>query len=51
MDPNTTLQTIRELLESVEAELPVEGEDLATEVSNLVEWLDKGGFPPACWQR
>jgi hypothetical protein len=51
MDPNSLVKVIRELLESVEAEHPVEVEDLAHEVSSLFEWLDRGGFLPDCWQR
>lgn len=51
MDPNATLADIREDL----VQWKQGSEDatwwMAERVEDLIEWLDKGGALPTCWQR
>lgn len=52
MDPNVTLQELREALagwygKGSEWDLY----EVASTAEHLIEWLDKGGALPTCWQR
>lgn len=52
MDPNATLAEIREALvgwyqRGSEGDL----QEVASATEHLIEWLDKGGALPTCWQR
>lgn len=47
MDPNATLAAIREITGRDEHADP----ELAELVDALDQWLSKGGFLPAAWQR
>lgn len=56
MDPNATLQEIRELVGEIELATDEEREAelasaLAEQVRALDEWLSSGGFKPADWAR
>lgn len=52
MDPNATLAEIRECLVGwYQRGSGMALEDLASATEALVEWLDKGGALPTCWQR
>lgn len=54
MDPNATLENIRQLYRLVQSS-PEDaldfGDELAEAVQNLDEWLTNGGFLPAEWER
>lgn len=52
MDPEVTLADIRENLvlwydQGSEGAL----QEVASATEHLIEWLDKGGYLPKCWQR
>lgn len=54
MDPNATLQLIRETVAQIEAgdpDLADLARELSEHVANLDEWLGRGGFLPNDWQR
>jgi flagellin-like hook-associated protein FlgL len=56
MDPNTTLDRIRELVtETITAETNEHKADICDELASLVEdldnWLCQGGFKPNGWNR
>jgi hypothetical protein len=53
MDPNATLQRIRELLLDIPirpVELDYWAEDIGSAFIDLDNWLKQGGFPPDDWQ-
>lgn len=51
MDPDVTWGEAVELADRILSDevLEYSGEELATRVQALHEWLTKGGFPPASW--
>lgn len=58
MDPNATLETIREqyatlrlMLDDTNGNLAEAAEDLLDAIQDLDGWLSKGGFLPNDWQR
>lgn len=52
MDPNATLAEIREgLVGWYQRGSGMALEDVASATESLIEWLDKGGALPTCWQR
>jgi hypothetical protein len=58
MDPNATLDRIRELVASINKNDGLDEDDfqsmaseLAEYVEALDEWISKGGFLPTAWQR
>ncbi len=53
MDPNNTLQRIRELVgkPNYPIELDTAWDDLTELVESLDDWLSRGGFLPEDWDR
>jgi len=53
MDPNATLDSIRELFARADTETfdLADGQTLADLVGALDDWLTKGGFLPDAWER
>lgn len=55
MDPNATLETLRQLCADVENGITTDPEQLVGEffdaVTALDEWLARGGFLPSDWER
>ncbi len=61
MDPNTVLENARKVAARIirasdqagggDTGMEVDGETLAEAFQALDEWLSKGGFPPADWDR
>jgi hypothetical protein len=56
MDPNATLRDIREMIESLAMSQSTDnlidlGEELASAVDQLDNWLTGGGFLPDEWTR
>jgi hypothetical protein len=56
MDPNATLQRIRELQNDLSHTRSYESAaglaaELADAVQDLDEWLKKGGYPPRDWEK
>jgi hypothetical protein len=54
MDPNVTLAEIRHLVTDIASTEAPDEDDvqrLAELVGGLDEWLSRGGFPPADWDR
>jgi hypothetical protein len=53
MDPDSTLKTIRDLLDEYyhgDVETDTFAEYMAEAVNNMDEWLSKGGFKPKGWE-
>lgn len=58
MDPNETLTKLREIKRRIQANVdtgtplsPADAPDMADLFEALDDWLSKGGFLPADWQR
>ncbi|WP_436778238.1 hypothetical protein [Yinghuangia sp. YIM S09857] len=53
MDPNETLEDLREYARLVAGEVPGAAEEWGDTVAELFlaldEWLSRGGFPPRAW--
>lgn len=53
MDPNQTLESIRELIKAAETDVAVYYEEsgyMFSLIEVLDEWLSQGGYLPADWQ-
>lgn len=56
MDPNTTLQHLRDLIRQLRQATTTQaqadlGEQLADALEDLDDWLHRGGLLPRRWQR
>lgn len=55
MDPNATLRDIRQMVKDLAASKNTDhmldlGDDLASAITQLDEWITTGGFLPHDWQ-
>lgn len=52
MDPDATLRDLRKALQGWYGNgSAIDLQEVASTAEYLIEWLDKGGALPTCWQR